>query len=110
FFQERVQPPERLQVRLLHHVRWVHAHAQRRIETQLDELPQIGPVPGEQLLEGLAVAALNALEQGLRPRRIGLNVSHRAVSYVTNSETARESTAGTGKKENPSALMGTPSL
>src|SRR5262249_15126592 len=100
--QVGVQPPESLQVRLLHDIRWVYAAAQLGVEAQLDQLLQVGPVPGEKVLEGLWIAGLSLLEQALRLRRVGLKLVHQAVSSPTNSETAPKSTAAREKRDYPS--------
>src|SRR5262249_24203376 len=95
--QVGVQSAERLQMGLLHHVRRIDAGAQLGVEPQFDELLQVGPVAGEQLVERLAIASLGPLEQALRLRRIRSKVDHRAVSFPTNSGTARELTDETEK-------------
>ena len=65
-----VQAANRLDLGLLHDVRRVHARTQLRVEAQLDELTQVGPVLSQELLESLPVPRADLLEQALGFRGI----------------------------------------
>ena len=60
-----VHAPHCLQVRFLNHVRRIDARAHLRIETQLDERPQVGAMQAEERVEGLTIAVAHLTEQAL---------------------------------------------
>jgi hypothetical protein len=70
------QPPHRLELRLLYHVVRAQPGPQPRVEAQLDEALQVGPMPGQQPAQGLRVARPGLVEQPPRLLRVGLRRVH----------------------------------
>jgi hypothetical protein len=50
--QVAFQAPRRLELCFLHHVGGIDARADFRVEAQFDQLPQVWPMPGEELIQG----------------------------------------------------------
>ena len=69
--QEVGQPAERLQLSLLHDVRWIDPAAHLRVHAELDELAQFRPVPRQEPVERPAIARPGLAEQALRLGGVG---------------------------------------
>jgi hypothetical protein len=70
---------ERLHLGLLDHVGRIDPGAQPGVEAAGDELEQVGAVPGQQLLQGGAVAALEPAQQGADVGPFGHGFGHGAL-------------------------------
>ena len=71
-----LDPPHRLDLRLLHHVRGVDARPQLRIEPQPHERSQVTSMLFEKLIERLPIPGADGVQQSLCLRRIGCALDH----------------------------------
>jgi hypothetical protein len=74
--QKIVDAPHHFQLHFLHDIGRVQPRPQPRIEVMIDERAQFRPAARQQLLQGLAVAVADPIEQGTRLRGIRVQLGH----------------------------------
>lgn len=71
-----VHSPHHLQLGLLHHVQGIQPPPQGRIQMEVNERLQLRLIAGQQLVQSVAVAAVEPVQKAPRLLGIGFHVGH----------------------------------